>query len=63
MSSKPLPRFYTVEQVANLLSVSQRSVRRWIAARELLAHKFGRQVRISEIDLRAFVDWRKAAYV
>ena len=63
MSSKPLPRFYTVEQVANLLSVSQRSVRRWIAAGELLAHKFGRQVRISEIDLRAFVDWREAAYV
>jgi excisionase family DNA binding protein len=60
MSTKPLTRFYTVSQVANLLAVSSRSVRRWIAARELLAHKFGRQVRISEIDLRAFVEWRRA---
>ena len=60
MSTKPLTRFYTVSQVANLLAVSSRSVRRWIAARDLLAHKFGRQVRISEIDLRAFVEWRRA---
>ena len=60
MSTKPLTRFYTVCQVANLLAVSTRSVRRWIAAGELLAHKFGRQVRISEIDLRAFVEWRRA---
>ena len=59
MSTKPLTRFYTVSQVANLLAVSTRSVRRWIAAGELLAHKFGRQVRISEIDLRAFVDRRR----
>ena len=60
MSTKPLTRFYTVLQVANLLAVSSRSVRRWIAAGELLAHKFGRQVRISESDLRAFVGWRRA---
>ena len=38
---------------------STRSVRRWIAAGELLAHRFGRQVRISEVDLRAFMDWRR----
>jgi excisionase family DNA binding protein len=61
MSTKPLTRFYTVAQVANLLAVSQRSVRRWIAARELLAHKFGRQLRIAESDLRAFVEWRRTA--
>ena len=55
MSTKSLARFYTVAQVANMLAVSQRSVRRWISAGELLAHRFGRQVRISEIDLRAFL--------
>jgi excisionase family DNA binding protein len=59
MSTKPMARFYTVAQVADLLAVSTRSIRRWIAAGELLAHKFGRQVRISEIDLRAFVEWRR----
>ncbi len=61
MNSKPLTRFFTIAQVADLLVVSTRSVRRWIAAGELLAHKFGRQVRISEIDLKAFVEWRRTA--
>ncbi len=59
MSSKPMTRFYTVAGVAELLAVSTRSVRRWIAAGELLAHRFGRQIRISELDLRAFVEWRR----
>ena len=55
MNSRSLTRFYTIAEVADLLVVSTRTVRRWIARGELLAHKFGRQVRISEIDLRAFV--------
>ena len=63
MSTKPMARFYTVAQVADLLAVSTRSVRRWIARGELLAHKFGRQVRISEIDLRAFVQWGRYCHV
>ena len=40
MSAKPVTRFFTVSQVAELLAVSTRSVRRWIATGELLAHKF-----------------------
>jgi len=56
MSSKPIARFYTVAQIADLLEVSTRSVRRWIAKGDLRAHRFGRQVRISETDLRLFVD-------
>jgi excisionase family DNA binding protein len=60
MISKSMTRFYTIAQVADLLVVSTRSVRRWIAAGELLAHKFGRQVRISEIELRGFVECRRA---
>jgi excisionase family DNA binding protein len=54
MSAK-IARFYTVAQVAELLGVSTRSVRRWIAAGELLSHKFRRQVRVAEIDLLAFL--------
>ena len=60
MSSKSMTRFYTIAQVADLLVVSTRSVRRWVAHGELLAHKFGRQIRISELDFRAFVEWRRA---
>jgi excisionase family DNA binding protein len=59
MNAKPLT-FYTVAQVAELLAVSTRSVRRWIAGGELLAHKFGRQIRVSEIDLRDFVAGHRA---
>jgi excisionase family DNA binding protein len=54
MSTKPVTRFYTVAQVAELLAVSTRSVRRWIAVGELLAHKFGRRVRIADVDLDGF---------
>ena len=60
MSSKPTTRFYTVAQVADMVGVSTRSVRRWVAAGELLAHRFGRQVRIAETDLRAFLAMHKA---
>jgi excisionase family DNA binding protein len=55
MNSKPVSRFFTVSQIAELLSVSTRSVRRWIAAGELLAHKFGRRVRIADVDLHGFL--------
>jgi excisionase family DNA binding protein len=53
--SHKIARFYTVAQISTLLGVSTRSVRRWIADGELLAHKFRRQVRVAEIDLLAFV--------
>jgi excisionase family DNA binding protein len=61
MSTKPLTRFYTVSEVAALLAVSTRTIRRWVATGELLAHKFGRQVRISETHLKVFVEHRRAA--
>jgi excisionase family DNA binding protein len=56
MNTKPTARFYTVAQIADLLAVSPRSVRRWISSGDLRTHRFGRQVRISEADLRAFVE-------
>ena len=56
MSSKPMGRFYTVAQVADLLGVSTRTVRRWIAEGDLAVHKFARVVRIAENDLRGFLD-------
>ena len=56
MSMKTMARFYTVAQVADLLGVSSRSVRRWIAESDLRAHRFGRQVRISETDLRRMLE-------
>ena len=60
MTSKPVSRFFTIKQIAEQLSVSTRSVRRWIARGELLAHKFSRQVRVSELDLRTFLEGHHA---
>jgi excisionase family DNA binding protein len=50
-----LPRFLSVEAVATHLQVSTKTVRRWIDAGELPVHRLGRQLRVSEADLGAFV--------
>jgi excisionase family DNA binding protein len=47
-------RFFTINDVADWLSVSPRTVRRWINAGDLVVHRFGGVVRIAESDLRAF---------
>lgn len=51
----PLPRLFTVAQIADLLGVSTKTVRRRIVEGKLLAHRVGRQVRISEDDYRNYV--------
>lgn len=54
-STSVLPDLYSVEQVADLLGVSQKTVRRIIAAKELPVYRFGHQLRISQPDLAAFI--------
>ena len=57
--SSPLPeRLYTTEEVANRLAVSIKSVHRWVTAGDLHTYRLGHQLRISEEDLRAFLDLR-----
>ena len=57
--NEPLPdRLYTLEEVAHRLSVSTKSVRRWIDANELRVYRLGRQLRICEDDLRSFLSAR-----
>ena len=48
-------KFFTIPDVAELLSLSTRSVRRLIDRRQLPVHRFGGAVRIAEADLRAYV--------
>lgn len=55
MKTEQLAKFYTVDQVADALSVSPRSVRRWIKSGKLVAHRFGGAVRIAANDLKAFI--------
>ena len=52
-------QFSTLREVAARLDVSSRTVSRWIASGELIAHRFGRSVRIADDDLRAFLARRR----
>ena len=47
-------RFFTTAQVAEMVGVSTRTVRRWIKNRQVVAHHIGATVRIAESDLKAF---------
>lgn len=48
-------QFFTVAETAEMLRVATRTVRRWIASGELVAHRLGGAVRIADSDLRAFL--------
>ena len=50
-----LPKYYAIKAVAEALEVSPRTVRRWIANGDLVVHRVGGVVRVSEGDLRAFL--------
>jgi excisionase family DNA binding protein len=49
-------RFFTIAEVAEILEVATRTVRRWIKSGDLVAHRFRGVVRIAEDDLRDFLD-------
>ena len=51
----------TVPQTAEHLQVSEKTIRRWIKSGDLIAHRLGRQLRISESDLRDFIRMRREA--
>jgi excisionase family DNA binding protein len=48
-------KFYTIQQIADFVDVSTRTVRRWIGNKLLVAHKINGLVRISETDFHAFL--------
>jgi excisionase family DNA binding protein len=59
ISRAPAQKFFTIDQVADALSVSTRTVRRWIKDGDLVAHRFGVAVRIAANDFAAFVAVRR----
>ena len=50
--------FFSIKEVADTLSVNERTIRRWISAGDLSAHRVGRQWRISLQDIEAFLSAR-----
>jgi excisionase family DNA binding protein len=53
-------KMLTIEEVAERMRVNEKTVRNWIASGELPAFPIGKRgYRISETDLRKFVEARK----
>jgi excisionase family DNA binding protein len=48
-------KFYKIEQIADCMEASTRSVRRWIKEGLLVAHRINGLVRISDADFQAFL--------
>ena len=48
-------KFHTIEQIADCMESSTRSVRRWIDEGLLVAHRINGLVRISDGDFQAFL--------
>lgn len=52
--------YYTLQDVAERLKVSYRTVYRWVRAGDLPAYKLGQDWRVEDSDLRKFLKARKA---
>lgn len=59
MSRKPKPTFYSVQEMASMLQLSERTILRHIHVGYLAAHRVGHQYRISEV---AIEDYLRAKY-
>jgi excisionase family DNA binding protein len=49
--ARPLAKLRTINEAAELLNISPRTVRRFIESGALPVHRFGRLVRIADADL------------
>jgi excisionase family DNA binding protein len=49
-------KFYTPQEVAELLKISYMTVFRWIRAGKMKAYKLGKQYRISKEELDKFLE-------
>ena len=54
-TDRAFPSLLTIKQAAEHLQVSSKTIRRWIDTGDLIAHRLGRQWRISETDLQTFI--------
>ena len=51
----PTERYYTIDQIANLLGFHRNTVKKWILNGELAASKLGKEYRIRQADLEDFM--------
>ncbi len=58
--SAPSTRLLTIQDVADFLRIDPKSVRRLVTSKRLAAYKVGRQWRVAEDDLWAFLAARRS---
>lgn len=54
-------KIYTIKDLAEIFSVSELSVRRWISSGELTGFTVGQMWRFTESDIHVFIDKRRKA--
>jgi len=55
----PAPTFYTTEEVADLFKINVKTVREMIKSKRLQAVKFGQEYRITDEQIRQYIDENK----
>ena len=58
-SARHIPNCFTIAELAKRLSVSTKTVRRWIESGELRHHRLGGAIRISDEDAATFMATRR----
>lgn len=53
-------QYYSIEEVAKLLKVAYITVYRWVQSKKLTAYKAGKQYRIKDEDLTAFMKIKRS---
>lgn len=54
-TKRSTPVFLTLDEVAEALNVSRKTVKRRVDAKELHTHRIGRQIRISQEDFASYL--------
>lgn len=52
-------KYYNVKEIAEMLRVTERGVQKWIREGKITAIKLGREFRVEEKSLEAFLESRK----
>lgn len=54
-----MDKFYSTDELSELLNIPKRTIQYWIRQGDLVAIKLGKEYRIAESDLQAFLENRK----
>lgn len=52
-------RFYTIDELADILKLNRNTVKKYIELGELIAVQIGSQYRISESDLQRYIESKR----